>query len=217
MLALILEEVSPSSAPEPSALFKLLLISKALLPHVKTHLYRHLCVDTRVKAHSMHRTLHGSANNALVKTITADVSTMAKTSSQWLGWFLFHSMHSLCGIIGSCKKLVNLTLRFPEQSAPWANSLCQSLAELRLLQTLTKDLEAIEPGEEGPGTREMMTIGYKHKESFAVWSATQFLQPMSSLKSLNSLKLCGLSSDSSTNPPVAHNVKIRELVLLEVK
>lgn len=165
----------------------------------------------------MHRTLHGSANNSMVKTITADVTTMAKTSSQWLGWFLFHSMHSLCGIIGSCRKLVHLTLLFPEQSSPWSNSLCQSLTELKLLQTLTKDLEKVEPGEEGPGSREMMTIGFKHKDSFAVWSATQFLQPMSTLKSLTSLRMCGLSSDSSTTPPTPHNVKIRELVLLEIK
>jgi len=217
VLALILEEISPSSAPEPGALFTLLVVSKTLLPHVKTHLYRHLRVDTRVKAHSMHRTLHVSDNNSLVKTITADVNKMAKTSSTWPGWFLYHTMHSLCGIIGSCHKLVHLTLLFPEQSSPGSNSLCQSLIELKLLQTLTKDLEKMEPGEEGPGSREMVSIGWKHKESYAVWSATQFLQPMSKLKSLSSLRVCGLSSDSSTTPPLPHAIRIREIVLVEVK
>jgi hypothetical protein len=34
----------------------------------------------------------------------------------------FHSMHSLCGIIGSCRNLLTLTLYMPIDSAAWAQS-----------------------------------------------------------------------------------------------
>jgi hypothetical protein len=46
------------------------------------------------------------------------------------GWFIFHSMHSLCGIIGSCRNLLTLTLYMPIDSAAWAQSLCQSLVDV---------------------------------------------------------------------------------------
>lgn len=49
-----------------------------------------------------------------------------------VGWFIFHSMHSLCGIIGSCRNLLTLTLYMPIDSAAWAQSLCQSLVDVCL-------------------------------------------------------------------------------------
>lgn len=47
------------------------------------------------------------------------------------GWFLFHSMHSLCGIIGSCRTLLSLNLSFPTEATAWTQSLCQSLIDVR--------------------------------------------------------------------------------------
>lgn len=68
-------------------LFQLSLVSKSLLPHIRTYLYRNLKIDTRTNAHAMHRTLHGNDISKMVKHIEADVATMAKTSSQWVGKF----------------------------------------------------------------------------------------------------------------------------------
>lgn len=47
---------------------------------------------------------------------------------------------------------------------------------------------------------------------------TQFVKPLSTLKSLHTLRLCGISSDSSTLPhPPLHSLKLTEVVLMEVK
>lgn len=90
--ALILDHLSPSSAPDLKSLFLYSLVSKGLLPHVRLHMYRELRIDTRTNAHAMHRTLHGNEVNKSVKAITADVGACAKTSSQWIGmFFLFAS------------------------------------------------------------------------------------------------------------------------------
>lgn len=86
LISLILHHLSPPSSPDSVSLASLALVSKSLLPHIRLHLYRSLKVDTRTNAHSMHRTLHGNSDiNKNVKAITADVGTMSRTSSQWLG------------------------------------------------------------------------------------------------------------------------------------
>lgn len=46
------------------------------------------------------------------------------------GWFLFHSMHSLCGIIGSSRNILTLDLFLPEGATAWTQSLCQSLVDV---------------------------------------------------------------------------------------
>lgn len=74
-------------------LFQLSLVSKNLLPHIRTYLYRNLKIDTRTNAHAMHRTLHGNDISKMVKHIEADVATMAKTSSQWVGKSKFYTVH----------------------------------------------------------------------------------------------------------------------------
>lgn len=46
----------------------------------------------------------------------------------------------------------------------------------------------------------------------------QFIKPLSTLKGLHTLRLCGISSDSSTLPaPPLHALKLTEVVLIEVK
>lgn len=48
--------------------------------------------------------------------------------------------------------------------------------------------------------------------------ASQFVKPLSTLKSLHTLRLCGVSSDSSTLPvPPLHSLRLQEVVLIEVK
>ncbi|KAL8281247.1 hypothetical protein RQP46_006281 [Phenoliferia psychrophenolica] len=217
LLALILLHLSPPLEPDLQSLFHFSLANKSLLPHVRLHMYRELKIDTRTNAHAMHRTLHGNDVNKSVKNITADVGAMAKTSSQWLGWFLFHSMHSLCGIIGSCRTLLTLTLYLPSEGSAWTQSLCSSLSELRLLHTLTKDLVKSKEGCRGAGRHDGMDVGWRPNKSFAMWSVSQFIKPLATLKSLHTLRLCGISSDSSTSPPQSqHNCKLTEVVLIEV-
>ena len=112
------------------------------------------------------------------------------------GWFLFHSMHSLCGIIGSCRHLLSLTLFLPADSAAWTQSLCNSfndvgdspgLAELiplltlraplqlKNLQTLTKDLEpsSSAPHCGGAGRHEGMDVGWRPKRDMSMWAVSQ--------------------------------------------
>lgn len=76
---------------------------------------------------------------------------MARTSSHWMGglkpdsranayeplivqptsgWFLFHSMHSLCGIVGSCRNLFTLTVYLPMESSAWSQSFFKSLVDV---------------------------------------------------------------------------------------
>ena len=133
---------------------------RELLSHARLALYRDLHVETRVQAHALHRALHANEMSKDVRHVTANVELMARTSSQWtgeprpaplcttaaaerkefiltvsapaVGWFIFHSMHSLCGIIGSCRNLLTLTLYMPINSAAWAQSLCQSLVDVCL-------------------------------------------------------------------------------------
>ncbi|GAA5898843.1 hypothetical protein JCM5296_005621 [Sporobolomyces johnsonii] len=213
---------TPAALPRPDlkSLAQLCLVNKGLLPHARAALYRELQVETRVQAHAVHRTLHGNNEvNKGVRAVTADVGTMAKTSSQWLGWFLFHSMHSLCGIIGSCRHLLTLTLYLPADSSAWTQSLCNSFNDLKYLHTLVKDLEpsADASGRGGAGKHEGMDVGWRPKRSMSMWAVSQFIQPLATLKSLHTLRLCGISSDSSTLPaPPAHSLKLAEVVLIEV-
>ncbi|GAA6064680.1 hypothetical protein JCM10212_006176 [Sporobolomyces blumeae] len=213
---------APSSTPpraDLKSLANLCLVNRGLLPHARAVLYRDLHVETRVQAHAIHRTLHGNDANKVVRTITADVGSMAKTSSQWLGWFLFHSMHSLCGIIGSCRNLLALTLFLPADSAAWTQSLVTSFTDLRNLQTLTKDLEASSsaPHCGGAGRHEGMDVGWRPKRDMSMWSVSQFVKPLSTLRNLQTLRLCGISSDSSTLvAPPTHSLRLTEVVLIEV-
>ena len=85
LLAVILHQLSPATAPDLLSLFHFATVSKHLAVHVKTHLYRSLSINTRTDAHAVHRTLHGNDLSRCVKSIEADVGKMAKTSSQWLG------------------------------------------------------------------------------------------------------------------------------------
>ncbi|GAA5949421.1 hypothetical protein JCM21900_004057 [Sporobolomyces salmonicolor] len=213
---------TPAAVPRPDlkSLAQLCLVNKGLLPHARAALYRELQVETRVQAHAVHRALHGNNEvNKSVRAVTADVGTMAKTSSQWLGWFLFHSMHSLCGIVGSCRHLLTLTLYLPADSSAWTQSLCNSFNDLKYLHTLVKDLEpsADASGRGGAGKHEGMDVGWRPRRSMSMWAVSQFIQPLATLKSLHTLRLCGISSDSSTLPaPPAHSLKLAEVVLIEV-
>ncbi|GAA5994009.1 hypothetical protein JCM11641_006595 [Rhodosporidiobolus odoratus] len=229
---------SPFPTPDRPTLTSLALTCKSLLPHARAALYRDLIVDTRVQAHAVHRTLHGSEVARMVRRVEANVEAMARTSSQWLGWFLFHSLHSLCGIIGSCRQLLHLTLYLPADSSAWTGSLCQSLVDLKNLQTLTKDLEPSlptsyspplpftpnpfsssssrwkDPRGGGAGKAEGMDVGWRPRRSVSMWA---FIKPLSTLRSLHTLRLCGISSDSSTLPsPPPHGLKLVEVVLVEV-
>lgn len=107
LIALVMEHLSPSDAPDPTSLRQVALCNKArpvcyptshrrqlmpkftsqaLLPHARQALYRHLKITTRISAHAMHRSLHGRSElNKAVRIIDADVGVMAKTSSQWTG------------------------------------------------------------------------------------------------------------------------------------
>ncbi|GAA5944961.1 hypothetical protein JCM3775_005513 [Rhodotorula graminis] len=209
---------APDTKPDLHSLAMVALTCKRLLPHARVALYRDLRVETRVQAHAVHRTLHGSDISKSVRSVTANVESMAKTSSQWIGWFLFHSMHSLCGIIGSCRHLLTLTLYQPADSSAWTNSLCQSFVDLKNLHTLIKDLEASSDGKGGgAGKNEGMDVGWRARKSTSMWAVSQFVKPLSTLKSLHTLRLCGISSDSSTLPaPPLHSLRLTEVVLIEV-
>lgn len=82
-------------------------------------------------------------------------------------------MHSLCGIIGSCRTLLNLTIYLPQEASAWTQSLCSSLHELKLLHTLTKDLVRTREGKRGAGAREGMDVGWRAQKSFSMWSVSQ--------------------------------------------
>ncbi|GAA5851888.1 hypothetical protein JCM8547_000088 [Rhodosporidiobolus lusitaniae] len=234
---------TPYPLPDRPALCALALTCKAMVAHARAVLYRDLKVETRVQAHAVHRTLHGSETARSVRSVEANVEMMAKTSSQWLGWFLFHSMHSLCGIIGSCRYLLTLTLYLPSDSSAWTGSLCQSFVDLKHLHTLIKDLEPslstsfsppLLPGTYsststnggnkwsdyrggGAGKSEGMDVGWRPRKSVSMWAVSQLIKPLSTLRSLTTLRLCGISSDSSTLPaPPPHALKLVEVVLIEV-
>ncbi|GAA6005903.1 hypothetical protein JCM11491_004055 [Sporobolomyces phaffii] len=205
--------------PDLNSLANLCLVNKGLLPHARGALYRELKVETRVQAHAIHRTLHGNEVNKGVRSVTADVGSMSRTSSQWLGWFLFHSMHSLCGIIGSCRQLLSLTLFLPADSAAWTQSLCNSFNDLKNLQTLTKDVEPSSSDAHcgGAGRHEGMDVGWRPKRDMSMWAVSQFVKPLGTLRNLHTLRLCGISSDSSTLPsPPIHSLRLTEVVLIEV-
>ncbi|GAA5831034.1 hypothetical protein JCM3766R1_006212 [Sporobolomyces carnicolor] len=202
-----------------NSLANLCLVSRGILPHARAALYRDLRVETRVQAHAIHRTLHGNEVNKVVRSVTADVGSMSKTSSQWLGWFLFHSMHSLCGIIGSCRQLLSLTLLLPADSAAWTQSLCNSFNDLKNLQTLIKDVDpsSTEPHCGGVGRHEGMDVGWRPRRDMSMWAISQFVKPLGTLRNLHTLRLCGISSDSSTLPsPPVHSLRLTEVVLIEV-
>ncbi|GAA6054824.1 hypothetical protein JCM3770_004091 [Rhodotorula araucariae] len=222
LISLILMHLAAPPAPDaPPHLHSLAMVAltcKRLLSHARIALYRDLKVDTRVQAHAIHRTLHGNEISKGVRSIEANVENMAKTSSQWLGWFLFHSMHSLCGIIGSCRHLLHLTIYQPAESSAWTNSLSQSFIDLKYLQSLTKDLEPSSDGKGGgAGKSEGMDVGWRARKSTSMWAVSQLVKPLGTLKSLQTLRLCGISSDSSTLPaPPLHSIRLQEVVLIEV-
>jgi hypothetical protein len=165
---------------------------------------------------------------------------MAKTSSQWSGnlnfpsfrdclhfvtdfveiaWFYHHCGLSLAGIIVSCRSLLSLSLYLPLESSAWSGSICSSFTDLKLLHTLIKDLDKSgEGGVPGIGAREGMDIGWSARKNIAQWSISQLVKPLSTLKSLRTLRLCGISSDTYTSPNVAaHHIRLSEIVLVEVK
>jgi len=126
-------------------------------------------------------------------------------------------MHSLCGIIGSCRTLLTLTVFLPSDSAAWTQSLCQSLVDLKLLHTFTKDLVRSTDTVKGSGRNDGMDVGWRPSKTFAMWSVSQFMKPLASLRSLHTLRICGLSSDSSTSPPQSqHQCRLTEVVLVEL-
>lgn len=112
-------------------------------------------------------------------------------------------MHSLCGIIGSCRHLLTLTLYQPADSSAWTNSLCQSFvdvrprlsllssplsesalipgrvpAQLKNLHTLIKDLEASSDGKGGgAGKNEGMDVGWRARKSTSMWAVSQVRLP----------------------------------------
>lgn len=79
-------------------------------------------------------------------------------------------MHSLCGIIGSCRTLLHLTLYLPTEASAWTQSLCSSLVDLKLLHTLNKDVEKTTSV---AGKKEGMDIGWKARKDSAMWSLSQ--------------------------------------------
>ncbi|GAA5957437.1 hypothetical protein JCM8115_006989 [Rhodotorula mucilaginosa] len=213
----------PSAEPHRIDRHSLALAARTcrqLLSHARLALYRDLHVETRVQAHALHRALHANEMSKDVRHVTANVELMARTSSQWTGWFIFHSMHSLCGIIGSCRNLLTLTLYMPIDSAAWAQSLCQSLVDLKSLHTLTKDL--YETGKHpknkrAVGKKEGMDVGWVKRKKPAMWAVSQLVKPLGTLKGLHTLRICGLSSDSSTLPaPPPHSLRLTEVVLVDV-
>lgn len=233
---LILSFLSSADSPDLASLYNLALVSKALSPTVRQYMYRNLRITTRTNAHAMHRALHASDLSKAVKTIDADLGQMAKTSSQWIGsltsvpsgaavthtehagWFLYHSSHSLCGIIGSCRQLLSLTLFIPIEASAWCQSICSSLQDLRHLNTLTKDLEPTNAERTGAGHAEGMDVGWKPRKMSSMWSVSQLLKPLTTLKSLTVLRICGLCSDSSnTSPIIPHANRLTEVVLIEMK
>lgn len=206
LLSLILHHLSPHNSPDLASVFNVALVSKNLLPHARLHLYRELRIDTRTNAHAMHRTLHANDVNKAVKSVTADVGSMAKTSSAWLGWFLFHSMHSLCGIIGSCRTLLSLTLYLPADASAWTQSLCSSLVDLKLLHTLTKDMDRSSGSSGGgAGRREGMDVGWKPRRSVAMWSVSQVSRPPSLPRDDADVPHCSSSSPSRPFDPCTHS------------
>ena len=107
-------------------------------------------------------------------------------------------MHSLCGIIGSCRTLLTLTLYLPSEGSAWTQSLCSSLSELRLLHTLTKDVVASKEGRRGAGRHDGMDVGWRPNKSFAMWSVSQVSRGPSLLsQGLNADPLLGDSSSSN--------------------
>ena len=84
-LAAVPAAAAPDTKPDLHSLAMVALTCKRLLPHARVALYRDLRVETRVQAHAVHRTLHGSDISKSVRSVTANVESMAKTSSQWIG------------------------------------------------------------------------------------------------------------------------------------
>ncbi|BGP28126.1 hypothetical protein Rt10032_c17g5856 [Rhodotorula toruloides] len=218
ILSCVLLPAEAEGRPDRHSLAQLALVNRKLAVQVRTALYRELDIETRVQAHAIHRTLHGRDMARGVKRLSANIESMVKTSSSWPGWFTFHSMHSLCGILGSCRYLLSVSLYLIADTTAWMNSLCQALIDLRLLQELNKDLAPSGKGDlAGAGSEEGMDVGWKASASPSMLSVSQFVKPLSTLKSLRTLRLCGISSDSSTLPhPPLHSLKLTEVVLMEV-
>ncbi|POY72762.1 hypothetical protein BMF94_4169 [Rhodotorula taiwanensis] len=212
--------VHPQAPPDRNSLVLAARVCRELLPLARAALYRDLVIETRVQAHTLHRTLHANELSREVRHIVANVEAMARTSSQWTGWFVFHSMHSLCGIISACRTLQTLTLYMPSDSAAWTQSLCHSLGSLGDLHTLIKDLHPPESSvevEDEIGTLEGMPIGWATRKNTATWAVSQLLKPLATLIGLRTLRISGLSSDSSMLPsPPPHNLHLTEVVLVDV-
>lgn len=193
---LILTQLDPLSQSQTA------LLSHSMHRLVIPHLYRSPRLTTRTSAHALHRTLHLSPLANQVKSLKADVGQMARTSSAWQGWFLYHALHSLVGILSATLHLRELSLFLPIETGPWTNSLTQTLALLPNLTTLTKDLIPTPYQEEHDsclGSRERLPIPWRIKRGFVVWSLETLLVGLEGMGSLERLRLAGLSSDSVTS------------------
>lgn len=77
--------VHPQAPPDRNSLVLAARVCRELLPLARAALYRDLLIETRVQAHTLHRTLHANELSREVRHIVADVEAMARTSSQWTG------------------------------------------------------------------------------------------------------------------------------------
>ncbi|KAK4056082.1 hypothetical protein OIO90_002813 [Microbotryomycetes sp. JL221] len=218
LISLILNFLSPLEQPDLQSLSNLCLVSKTMVPHCRMSMYRHLTIEARTKAHALHRTLHHvPTTNKLVRSIMADINSLSKTSSQYPYWFFFHSMHSLCGIVASCRNVLRLTVFMPMAASAWTQSLFKSLMDLTHLRELTKDLKPSTERNRGAGYKEGMDIGWRPTTGSSLWSVSQLIKPLKSFKQLNTLRLCGLASDSSLSAlSVPHSCRLTEVVLVDI-
>ncbi|KAK4049704.1 hypothetical protein OIV83_003979 [Microbotryomycetes sp. JL201] len=103
------------------------------------------------------------------------------------------------------------------ESAAWTQSLFKSFLDLKYLKELNKDLQPSTSRHPGAGYKEGMDIGWRPKKRAALWSVTQFLKPLSSFRQLQTLRLCGMASDSSMSVPTSLNTcRLTEVVLVDV-
>ncbi|GAA5881862.1 hypothetical protein JCM1840_006818 [Sporobolomyces johnsonii] len=212
----------PVTVPRPdlATLARLCLVNKRLLPHVRAALYWGLEVTSQGQGDAICRIL--SDNDVIaedVRAVTVDVEVMARTSCGWEGLFLFRSMRSLLSIISSCTRLVSLTLYLPGHSSAWTQSLslCDSLRGLEHLRMLVKDLEPSASGCGDADGQEEMDIGWRPRFGKSMWAVSHFLQPLAMLKCLDTLRLCGISSNLSTASVLpAHSLELTEVVLVNV-
>jgi hypothetical protein len=90
-------------------------------------------------------------------------------------------MHSLCGIIGSCRSLLSITLYLPADSSAWTQTLCAALMDLKVLHTLNKDLVPTKETARGEGRHDGMDIGWRRKKKMSMWAVSQVSLPSRSI------------------------------------